>query len=225
MCTVLSTLDSRQQWFNAPCTHRTRTRTYTRANRTESQYTTRVAHTSSRSLKVSRECPWHGSSHDSECSVGLEPAATNVAGSAVATVRAAPPCSSSSWTVVCVQHRCRSTEPNVPATGGEPVAWRRSGGALACIAAAPQLRSCGRDEEPSCQSRRAREACGLKQLSCCRRGAAEQARAATRVRVPPGSSNEQASLSTAARCSSRRFLKYEKTTTFEYSELFSLVSE
>ena len=155
MCTVLSTLDSRQQWFNAPCTHRTRTRTYTRANRTESQYTTRVAHTSSRSLKVSRECPWHGSSHDSECSVGLEPAATNVAGSAVATVRAAPPCSSSSWTVVCVQHRCRSTEPNVPATGGEPVAWRRSGQTLASIPAraAPQLRTAGRNEQTSCQSR------------------------------------------------------------------------
>ena len=119
-------------------------------------------------------------------SVGLEPAATNasqLAGSAGA-VRECVARRSSSTAGLSYQQGCRSTEPSVPATGGEPVAWRRSGrspcqhrcGATAAQLVATSRQAASRDEQPR----------GLRPASssCCRRGAAERARAATRVRVP-----------------------------------------
>ena len=119
-------------------------------------------------------------------SVGLEPAATNasqLAGSAGA-VRECVARRSSSTAGLSYQQGCRSTEPSVPATGGEPVAWRRSGrspcqhrcGATAAQLVATSRQAASRDEQPR----------GLRPASSsyCRRGAAERARAATRVRVP-----------------------------------------
>ena len=91
---------------------------------------------------------------------------------------------SSSTAGLSYQQGCRSTEPSVPATGGEPVAWRTSGrspcqhrcGATAAQLVATSRQAASRDEQPR----------GLRPASstCCRRGAAERARAATRVRVP-----------------------------------------
>ena len=114
----------------------------------------------------------------------------NVAGSAVARVREHLPLCRRSVPAAGLsyfQHRCRSTELSVPATGGEPVAWRRSGRSPCqhCCSRAPHScallvatsrQAASRDQQPR----------GLRPASssCCRRGAAEQARAAARVRVP-----------------------------------------
>ena len=121
-----------------------------------------------------------------------------------------------------VQHGCRSTEPSVPATGGEPVAWRRSGQSpsqhpCSCGATAAHCWSQRADKLPVATS--SREACGPQ---------AAPAAAA----VPPSEHEQQRECAcpaaqqvtranklspTACPCSARRFLQIRTTTTFENS--------
>ena len=157
-------------------------------------------------------------------SVGLEPAAMNVAGSAVARVRehcapaggTAPPqfqqldCRTSNTgaeapSSVC-QRRAESPSPG-GGSGGEPLPQH----CCSCGATAAHCWSRRADKLPVATS--SREACGPQaapaaaavppseheqQRECACPAARKLARA-----------NEQACLPTAARCSARRFLKYE----------------
>ena len=136
-------------------------------------------------------------------SVGLEPAAMNVAGSAVA--RVPVPLrrrSSSSWTVVLPtqvpKHRAQCASDGRRARRLAEIRAEPLPALL--LAGATQLRTAGRNEQTSCQSRpAAARPAARKQLLLpprCRR-ASTSSRASARAR-PPSRSRAQTSLPTAA---------------------------
>ena len=142
-------------------------------------------------------------------SVGLEPAAMNVAGSAVARVRehcapaggTAPPQLIPAAGLSYFQHRCRSTELSVPATGGEPVAWRRAGPSQHehhCSCGATAGRSWSRRADKLLVATSIHEACGLR--DACAAAAAPPSKCEQQWRGPgSGTGQRRERLPTAAR--------------------------
>ena len=119
------------------------------------------------------------------------------------------------------QHRCRSTELSVPATGGEPVAWRRAGPSQHehhCSCGATAGRSWSRRADKLLVATSIHEACGLR--DACAAAAAPPSKCEQQWRGPgSGTGQRREHLPTA--CSSRRrgAFKYEKQQRLNRSEI------
>ena len=143
-------------------------------------------------------------------SVGLEPAAMNVAGSALCSGQSARALRTGRWHCAAAvpaaglsyfQHRCRSTELSVPATGGEPVAWRRAGPSQHehhCSCGATAGRSWSRRADKLLVATSIHEACGLR--DACAAAAAPPSKCEQQWRGPgSGTGQRRERLPTAAR--------------------------